>query len=346
MVVNLAAWTAVDAAEKQEAEATLVNGAGPAYLAQACGRTGARMIQLSTDYVFPGTATEPYPEGAPTDPVNAYGRSKLAGEVAVRGALPDRGYVVRTAWLYGAHGANFVTTMARLAQSQPTLAVVDDQHGQPTWTRDVADTLIALISSGAPAGVYHATSSGQTTWWDLARAVFEELGLDPDRVRRTDSSSFARPAPRPSYSVLGHAAFETAGLAPIRALAGGAARRRTLRAGSVPAEFGVEPRRLIERRQNPRLGGLCQQREVGVLGREQGSQWPSVAARRRPVDGQCRIERVDAVLAAGRIRGRAQIHDTGVVFQGHEAVTEALGEVHRTSVLVVENHRIPLAVGR
>ena len=189
VVVNLAAWTAVDA---------------------------ARMIQLSTDYVFPGTATEPYPEGAPTDPVNAYGRSKLAGEVAVRGALPDRGYVVRTAWLYGAHGANFVTTMARLAQSQPTLAVVDDQHGQPTWTRDVADTLIAVISSGAPAGVYHATSSGQTTWWDLARAVFEELGLDPDRVRRTDSSSFARPAPRPSYSVLGHAAFETAGLAPIR----------------------------------------------------------------------------------------------------------------------------------
>jgi len=216
VVVNLAAWTAVDAAETQEVEATLVNGAGPAYLAQACGRTGARMIQLSTDYVFPGTATEPYPEGAPTDPVNAYGRSKLAGEVAVRGALPDRGYVVRTAWLYGAHGANFVTTMARLAQSQPTLAVVDDQHGQPTWTRDVADTLIALISSGAPAGVYHATSSGQTTWWDLARAVFEELGLDPDRVRRTDSSSFARPAPRPSYSVLGHSAFETAGLAPIR----------------------------------------------------------------------------------------------------------------------------------
>lgn len=216
VVANLAAWTAVDAAEEHEDEATLVNGTAAAHLAEAAGRAGARMIQLSTDYVFAGTATTPYPEGAPTDPVNAYGRSKLVGEAAVLRLLPDAGYVVRTAWLYGAHGPNFVTTMARLAQERPTLDVVDDQHGQPTWTSDVADTVIALIGSHAPAGVYHATSSGQTTWWGLARAVFAELGLDPERVRPTDSASFARPAPRPTNSVLGHSAFANAGLEPIR----------------------------------------------------------------------------------------------------------------------------------
>ena len=114
VVANLAAWTAVDAAEEHEDEATLVNGTAAAHLAEAAGRAGARMIQLSTDYVFAGTATTPYPEGAPTDPVNAYGRSKLVGEAAVLRLLPDAGYVVRTAWLYGAHGPNFVTTMARL----------------------------------------------------------------------------------------------------------------------------------------------------------------------------------------------------------------------------------------
>lgn len=216
VVVNLAAWTAVDDAEAHEADATLVNGTGPAHLARACARAGARMIQLSTDYVFSGNATEPFGEDAPTDPVNAYGRSKLAGEQAARRILPDTGFVVRTAWLYGEGGPNFVTTMARLARERPTLDVVDDQHGQPTWTVDVAENLIALIEADAPAGIYHATSTGQATWWALARAVFEELGLDPTRVRPTDSSSFVRPARRPSYSVLDHAAYHRAGLQPIR----------------------------------------------------------------------------------------------------------------------------------
>jgi len=216
VVVNLAAWTAVDAAEEHEADATRVNGTAVAHLAEAAGRAGARLVQLSTDYVFAGTATAPYAEDAPTDPVNAYGRSKRVGEDAVRRILPDAGYVVRTAWLYGAHGPNFVSTMARLAQDRPALDVVEDQHGQPTWTADVAATVIALIGGDAPAGVYHATSSGQTTWWGLARAVFEELGLDPERVRRTDSASFVRPAARPAYSVLGHSAFARAGVEPIR----------------------------------------------------------------------------------------------------------------------------------
>ena len=121
----------MDDAEEHEVEATLVNGSGPTYLAEACGRAGARMIQMSTDYVFPGTATEPYHEDAPTDPVNAYGRSKRVGEVAVRSILPETGFVVRTAWLYSSHGANFVKTMARLAQDRPILDVVDGRSGNP-----------------------------------------------------------------------------------------------------------------------------------------------------------------------------------------------------------------------
>ncbi|MBS1692432.1 MAG: dTDP-4-dehydrorhamnose reductase [Actinobacteria bacterium] len=216
VVANLAAWTAVDDAEQNETSATLVNGTGPTLLARACRRTGARMIQLSTDYVFSGQAPEPYPEDGATDPVNAYGRSKRAGEVGVRATLPESGYVVRTAWLYGAHGPNFVSTMARLAKQRPTLDVVDDQFGQPTWTVDVARQLVTLIHTRAPAGIYHATSTGQTTWYGLARAVFEELDLDPARVRPTDSASFVRPARRPAYSVLGHAAHRRVGLDPIR----------------------------------------------------------------------------------------------------------------------------------
>lgn len=216
VVANLAAWTAVDAAEAHEDQATIVNGVGATHLAEAAAGAGARMVQISTDYVFSGTATTPYPEDGPTEPINAYGRSKRVGEVAVRRLLPQTGFVVRTAWLYGEHGANFATTMAKLAQERATLDVVDDQYGQPTWTVDVAELVVALIAADAPAGIYHATSSGETTWRGFAQAIFEELGLDPGRVRPTDSASFARPARRPTYSVLSHAAFAQAGVEPIR----------------------------------------------------------------------------------------------------------------------------------
>lgn len=216
VVVNLAAWTAVDDAEAHETEATLVNGTGANHLARACARSGARMVQVSTDYVFPGNAIEPYDEAAPSDPINAYGRSKWAGEVAVQNVLPTTGYIMRTAWLYGEHGSNFVTTMARLARDRPTLSVVDDQLGQPTWTVDVAKKILAVIDRRAPAGIYHATSSGQTTWFGLARAVFEELDLDPDRVQATTSAAYVRPAARPAYSVLGHRNWRRAGIEPIQ----------------------------------------------------------------------------------------------------------------------------------
>ncbi|MFD5582663.1 dTDP-4-dehydrorhamnose reductase [Streptomyces sp. NPDC127063] len=217
VVVNAAAWTDVDGAETEEAAATRVNGEGPRVLAEACAGSGAVLIQVSTDYVFPGDATEPYRHDAPTAPVNAYGRGKLAGEQAVTELLPERGYVVRTAWLYGAHGRNFVATMLKLAAQRDTVEVVDDQRGQPTWTvalsQQIADLAEAALAGRAPAGVYHGTASGTGTWFDLARAAFELTGLDPERVRPTTSEKFVRPARRPSYSVLAHERWAEAGVA-------------------------------------------------------------------------------------------------------------------------------------
>ncbi|MEU0036595.1 dTDP-4-dehydrorhamnose reductase [Streptomyces sp. NPDC006333] len=213
VVVNCAAWTDVDGAERAEAAATAVNGTGVRHLALACRRTGARLLHVSSDYVLPGDGTEPYPESAPTGPVNAYGRGKLAGERAVTELLPDTGYIVRTAWLYGEHGQNFVATVLGLAARRDTVDIVDDQHGQPTWSYDLAGLLVALgRAGGAPPGVYHATAAGRTTWYGLARAAYELSGLDPDRVRPTTSAAFARPARRPAFSVLGHARWATAGL--------------------------------------------------------------------------------------------------------------------------------------
>ncbi len=215
VVVNCAAWTAVDDAEAHEDRALAVNGSGVASLATACAAVGARLMQPSTDYVFAGQSALPYAEYDEPAPRTAYGRTKLAGEQAVLRILPDAGYVLRTAWLYGAHGPNFVRTMIRLEAARDTVAVVDDQHGQPTWTADVARQMLLLAGSDAKPGIYHATSSGQTTWLGLARAVFELLGADPGRVTPTSSSELARPAPRPAYSVLGHAAWASARLPPL-----------------------------------------------------------------------------------------------------------------------------------
>lgn len=212
VVINAAAYTAVDAAETDETGATLGNEVGPRNLAVAAVAAGARMIQVSTDYVFPGDATEPYDEDAPTGPRSVYGRTKLAGEQAVLAAHPDGGYVVRTAWVYGASGANFVKTIARLERERETISVVDDQRGSPTWSHDLAVGLVALADSTAPAGVYHCTNSGSTTWFDFARAIFEELGADPQRVRPTTTDAFPRPAPRPAYSVLSDRKWRAAGL--------------------------------------------------------------------------------------------------------------------------------------
>lgn len=219
VVVNAAAWTDVDGAEAHESAATAVNGTAVAGLADACARTGAVLLTVSTDYVFPGDATTPYAEDAPTNPINAYGRSKLVGEQAT--LAYERGYVARTAWLYGAHGRNFVATMLRLAGQRDTIDVVDDQQGQPTWSYALAQRLASLGTAAtegrAAPGVYHATASGVTTWYRLARAVFARAGLDPDRIRPTTTARFPRPAARPAYSVLGHDRWAAAGMPPMRA---------------------------------------------------------------------------------------------------------------------------------
>ncbi|MBF4461881.1 MULTISPECIES: dTDP-4-dehydrorhamnose reductase [unclassified Rathayibacter] len=215
-VINCAAYTRVDDAESDEEQARLVNAVGAGNLARATSEIGAALVQVSTDYVFDGSATSPYAEGHPREPISAYGRTKAEGEELVLSLNPERGYIVRTAWLYGAHGGNFAKTMVRLAASHDTLSVVDDQRGQPTWTGDLAARLVDLVDADAPAGVYHGTNAGETTWFGFARAVFDKVGLDPDRIRPTDSGAFVRPAPRPAYSVLGHDGWSRAGLAPLR----------------------------------------------------------------------------------------------------------------------------------
>ena len=216
VVVNCAAYTAVDAAEDDEETAYAVNAAAPALLATACAKVDARLVHVSTDYVFPGDATRPYEVDDPTGPRSAYGRTKLAGELAVREILPDLSYVVRTAWLYGATGQNFVKTMVRLEREKDTVAVVDDQRGSPTWSKDLAAGLLALAGAEAPAGTYHATNGGDTTWHGFTQAIFEELGADPARVLPTTSDAFVRPAPRPAYSVLSPRAWNDAGLPPLQ----------------------------------------------------------------------------------------------------------------------------------
>ena len=215
VVVNCAGWTAVDEAEAREGDALRLNGLAVGGLAAACAAHGSALVQVSTDYVFDGHASQPYPEDGSPAPRTAYGRTKLVGERAVLHEPGLAGYVVRTAWLYGAHGPSFVATMIRKARTAADVQVVDDQRGQPTWTVDVAGQIVALIESAAPPGVYHATSSGETTWFGLAQQVFRLVGADPALVSPTRTAALARPAPRPAYSVLGHAAWAQAGLAPI-----------------------------------------------------------------------------------------------------------------------------------
>jgi dTDP-4-dehydrorhamnose reductase len=216
VVINSAAYTKVDDAETHEDDAHAVNATGVELLARAAAGAGAKFVTISTDYVFDGHGTAPYAENAPTDPINAYGRTKAAGEALALAAAPSSTYVVRTAWIYGAHGPNFARTMLRLAESHDTVSVVNDQVGQPTWTGDLAARIVELVESDAPAGIYHGTNSGQGSWYDFTRAIYAEKGLDPERVLATDSTAFVRPAPRPGYSVLGHDGWSRAGLPPMR----------------------------------------------------------------------------------------------------------------------------------
>ncbi|HEU5475839.1 MAG TPA: dTDP-4-dehydrorhamnose reductase [Actinophytocola sp.] len=220
IVINAAAYTAVDAAETDQARAFALNADGPRVLAAACSSHRVPLLHLSTDYVFAGEADRPYRVTDPVEPRSIYGLTKLAGEDAVLGSGAS-GWVVRTSWLYGAYGPNFVRTIIRLADERDALSVVDDQRGSPTWTGDLADGLFELaarITSGQAPGarLLHCTNAGETTWYGFARAVLEELGTDPDRVRPCKTGDAPRPARRPAYSVLANDSWTEAGLSPLR----------------------------------------------------------------------------------------------------------------------------------
>jgi dTDP-4-dehydrorhamnose reductase len=215
-VINCAAYTAVDAAEQDEELAMRVNGLGPRLIAQECRKASAWLVHVSTDYVFDGDATTPYAEDATPDPRTAYGRTKLAGEEAVRAILPDSHYIIRTAWLYGCHGSNFVKTMLRLEGERDTVAVVDDQLGQPTYSRDLAWQIVQLFERHPAPGTYHGTNSGEVTWFGFTQEIFRLAGADPARVLPTTSAEFVRAAPRPAYSVLGHDRWTAVGIPEMR----------------------------------------------------------------------------------------------------------------------------------
>jgi dTDP-4-dehydrorhamnose reductase len=200
-IVNCAAWTDVDGAETAEAAATAVNGEGAGNVARAAAETGARLVHVSTDYVFDGTKSVPWVESDPLAPIGAYGRSKLAGEELVA-AVGGEHAIARSAWLFGAGGRNFVDTMLALGGERDEVSVVTDQVGSPTWTGHLAEALVELAERRGDVGVFHAAAAGACSWYDLAVEVFDRAGVRC-RVLPTTAERFARAARRPAYSVLG-----------------------------------------------------------------------------------------------------------------------------------------------
>lgn len=215
-VINCAAYNAVDDAESNPSLAFAINSDGPAILAEVLRERGGTLVHVSTDYVFDGTAHRPRLETDERTPASVYGRSKAEGEMRALAAHPDGTYVVRTAWLYGADGNNFARTMLKLARERDEIRVVTDQVGQPTWTADLAVQIRRLLDTGAPLGVYHGTNAGQASWFEFARAVLTEAGLDPEIIQPTTSAEFPRPAKRPEFSVLSHDRWIEAGIPPMR----------------------------------------------------------------------------------------------------------------------------------
>ena len=212
-ILHSAAYTKVDLAEQEIDLAYRVNALGTRNIAVAAEQAGARLCYISTDYVFDGTSKVPYREYDPTNPLSVYGKTKLAGE-RLAASLSSRYFIVRTAWVYGKHGSNFVKTMLRLASEQRELRVVHDQIGSPTYTVDLAEFLLELVQT-EKYGLYHATNTGSCSWYEFARAIFEEAGVEV-QVHPVSTAEFPRPAPRPHYSVLDHMAIRTNGLRDLR----------------------------------------------------------------------------------------------------------------------------------
>lgn len=215
VVINCAAFTQVDAAETEQDRAYAVNVEGPAHLARACAAAGARLIHISTDYVFSGTLRRPYEIDDETGPVNVYGRTKLEGERAVLAALPGA-HVVRTSWVYeGGDGTDFAAAMRRKASGDGTVEAAADQMASPTYAGDLAVALLEIADGAIDEPVLHAANDGEASRYDQARAVFEAVGADPERVRPVTGGT-SRPAQRPPYSALSGRRSAEAGLTPLR----------------------------------------------------------------------------------------------------------------------------------
>jgi dTDP-4-dehydrorhamnose reductase len=216
MVINAAAWTAVDLAEESYSDAFAVNCDGARTVAIASKKWGARLIHISTDYVFSGELSGPYEVKDATNPKTVYGQSKLCGEKAVVSEYADGSVIVRTAWLYSQYGNNFVKTIIRKAMRNETINVVDDQFGQPTSASDLSNFLVELGRNFPNNEILHGTNSGQCSWFDLAQTIYECVGCDPALVLGIDSSSYPTKAPRPRHSALSHERLSELGIPSMR----------------------------------------------------------------------------------------------------------------------------------
>lgn len=210
IVVNTAAFTSVDKCETELDKAYLINGVGAYYTALESSRIGAQYVHISTDYVFDGKGTQPYREDGHLDPNTIYGKSKKLGEELIQLARTDS-TIIRTSWVYGKSGSNFVHTMLKLAETKQELRVVNDQIGSPTYTKDLAEAIIKLFSH--PPGIYHISNSGICSWYEFAKAIMEESGLNTT-ITPVTTEEYGNSTPRPAYSVLSHRAIEEAGIRP------------------------------------------------------------------------------------------------------------------------------------
>ena len=217
VIINCAAWTDVDRAETNESQASRVNGDGAENISIAAKKCGAKLIHISTDYVFSGESKTPWQVGDVINPQNTYGRTKADGESRVLLAHPENSSIVRTAWLYSPWGNNFAKMMSRLAiNAHGEVRVVNDQLGQPTSATDLAKQLVDLGLSSSSAGIYHGTNSGEATWFEFAQEIFKLAGADSSRVVPVSSSEYPRTAKRPSYSVLSHDSWSKTSVHPMR----------------------------------------------------------------------------------------------------------------------------------
>jgi len=214
LLINAAAYTDVDGCESNSDLAFSVNAMGPHNLALVCKELDIPLVHISTDYIFDGKSPVPYKESDKPNPQSIYGESKLQGEQYVR-ELTDKHYIIRTSWLYGEHGKNFVATMLRLAAERDEFDVVNDQVGSPTYTVDLAKAISELITETA-YGAYHITNSGSCTWYEFTREIFRQAGIEGVKVKPITTEVLKRPAPRPKYSVLDNSKWIASGIPPLR----------------------------------------------------------------------------------------------------------------------------------